>query len=251
METNEYRKMFEFENDYWWYRGLHELVLHYVAKFKKAKPAEELKILDAGCGTGRLMELLDKYGTVEGMDYSEQTISFCRQRGLTQAKLGDLNTWEPPAGAYHIITSNDVIYHAGVKDDMAVVRKFYQALKEDGILILNLPAFELLRRKHDIAVSGQRRYRKKNTLQQLKKIGFTPVYAGYRLPPLFLVLLAQKHLVEPFSKVTIESDLKPLPRFINSSLLGMHRLENKWITTGIRLPFGSSLFLVCKREIKK
>jgi len=248
METNEYRKMFEFENDYWWYRGLHELVLHYVAKLKKTKPAEDLQIFDAGCGTGRMMEMLDKYGTVEGMDYSDQAISFCKQRGLTQAKTGDLNTWDPPTGLYHIITSNDVIYNAGVKDDMAVVEKFHQALKEDGILILNLPAFEILRRKHDIAVSGQRRYRKKKTLMQLRKIGFTPVYAGYRLPPLFLLLLAQKHLVEPFHKGTIESDLKPLPRFINSFLLWMHRLENKLIGAGIRLPFGSSLFLVCKKN---
>jgi 2-polyprenyl-3-methyl-5-hydroxy-6-metoxy-1,4-benzoquinol methylase len=44
--------MFEFENDYWWYRGLHELTRHYVVKFKHAKSNEELRILDAGCGTG-------------------------------------------------------------------------------------------------------------------------------------------------------------------------------------------------------
>ena len=32
------RKSFNYlENDYWWYRGLHELTRHYVAKFKHTK----------------------------------------------------------------------------------------------------------------------------------------------------------------------------------------------------------------------
>jgi 2-polyprenyl-3-methyl-5-hydroxy-6-metoxy-1,4-benzoquinol methylase len=253
MEKNEYYKMFKFENEYWWYRGLHELVLYYVDKLKKSKTheseLESLKIFDAGCGTGKMMEILEnnKYGNVEGIDYSSEAISLCKQRGLGHAWLEDLNTWDSPTEAYDIIISNDVIYNSGVKNDMAVVKKFHRALKKEGILILNLPAFKVLRRKHDIAVFGKRRYRKKRTLRQLKAIGFTPVHASYRLLPFFFVILAQKHLVDCFHKGKIESDLKPLSPFFNSFLLWMNRLENKLITLGIPLTFGSSLFLVCKK----
>ena len=248
MEKNEYYKMFEFENGYWWYRGLHELVRYYVNQSKKENPHKELRIFDAGCGTGRMMEILDPYGKVEGMDHSKEAISLCKKRGLKNAQIGDLNTWEPPQDFYDVIVSNDVIYISTIEDDMAVVRKFHQALKDQGILTLNVPAFKMLQRKHDIAVFGKRRYRKRKTLRQLREIGFVPVYASYRLPPLFFVMLVQKHLIDPFSKGEVESDLKPLPCFINSFLLGMNRLENKIITAGIPLPFGSSLFLVSKKK---
>lgn len=248
MKKNEYYKMFEFENDYWWYRGLHELTRHHAAKCKPTKSNEELRIFDAGCGTGRMMELLHGCGIVEGMDYSEEAISLCRKRGLRNAQKGDLNKWEPPAETYDVIISNDVICVSAIEDDMAVVEKFHRALKRDGILILNLPAFNVLRRKHDIAVFSVRRYRKKKTLGQLKEIGFVPVRASYRLPPLFFIMLIQKYLVDRLSRGDAESDLKVLPPFINSFLLWMHRLDNKIITTGIPLPFGSSLYLVCKKK---
>jgi SAM-dependent methyltransferase len=248
MKKNEYHKMFEYENRYWWYRGLHELTRRCVVKFKQAKSNEELRILDAGCGTGRMMELLEGYGIVEGIDHWQEAISLCKKRGLKNVQKGDLNTWDPPADTYDVIISNDVIYISTIKDDMAVVGKFHRGLKQDGILILNLPAFKVLERKHDIAVFGVRRYRKKRMLEQLREIGFVPVRASYRLPSLFFVILLQKYVVDRLSKGDEESDLRELPSFINSFLLWMNRLENKIITAGIPLPFGSSIFFVCKKK---
>ena len=42
MEKNEYNKMYRYEDNYWWYKGLHELVEHYV---KKESYNKNLKIL--------------------------------------------------------------------------------------------------------------------------------------------------------------------------------------------------------------
>jgi SAM-dependent methyltransferase len=249
MENHEYQLMYQFENGYWWYRALHELVRFYVCKYRDSKASlkEPLRIFDAGCGTGKLMELLNSVGSVEGIDYSEEAIRFCKERGLGQAQQGDLNTWAPAAGAYDVLISNDVIYNAGVHNDMMVMEKFHLALRPGGMLILNLPAFESLRRRHDAAVSGKRRYRRRSMLRALCRIGFSPVCASYRLPALFCFLLLQKHLVERFMKGKAESDLKPIPAWINTLLLWLNRVENKLIAAGIPLPFGSSLFLVCKR----
>lgn len=248
MEKNEYFKMFEFENDYWWYRGLHELVFHYAAKHKKKSGADDtFRLFDAGCGTGRTMEILSPVGKVEGVDYMPEAVELCKKRGLENVEQGDLNTWTAPGNSFDVIVSNDVVCTSGVEDDAAVMEKFFNALKPGGVVILNHPAYKILRRRHDIAVFGKRRYRKYKTLKQMKQIGFKTVRATYRLPLLFFVMLLKKVLIESWSKAEVESDLKPLPGFINSLLLFGHRLENKMIQMGIPLPFGSSLFLVCQK----
>ncbi|MCU0285497.1 MAG: class I SAM-dependent methyltransferase [Acidobacteria bacterium] len=263
MIAEEYIKMYEFENHYWWYRGLHELVRFYVTRVgKEAEEAEEklkenhgnpggdvtLKIFDAGCGTGRMLELLEKFGTVEGIDYSPEAVALCRKRGLRRVETGDLNAWNSSPNAYDVIISNDVICTSGIDDDLAVLEKFFTGLKPGGYLILNLPAFRLLRRMHDIAVSGKRRYRKRKTVRTLAKMGFQISRANYRLPALFVFILFQKYIIELFSKnKTVTSDLKPLPSFINRLLLVMNRVENKLFTAGVPFLFGSSLFIVCKK----
>lgn len=245
--------MFVFESDYWWYRGLHELVEYYVNKVRKQKQQNHeenpIRIFDAGCGTGRLMELLSKHGTVTGIDYAEEAVTFCRQRGIPNVSVADLNQWRPEPGAYHIVVSNDVLCNSGVEDDAAVIEKFNEALVPGGHLILNLPAFKCLCRKHDIAVFGKRRYRKKKTTAMLKEMGFDVVAANYRLPALFLVIILQKYLIESFQKDTeATSDLKTIPKGINKLLLFLNRIENRIIRMGIPQFFGSSLFLVCRKK---
>ncbi|MCX6562855.1 MAG: class I SAM-dependent methyltransferase [Candidatus Aminicenantes bacterium] len=279
MKRHEYERMFRFEDWYWWYRGLHELV---GSEVKQLNLGRVPTILDAGCGTGRMMELLRSRGqvkgrafgsplardlyprgstaevdprampgapaAVEGFDFSAAAVDLCRQRGVPDCRTMDLNAWDPEADRWDVIISLDVICCSGVRDDRAILEKFHRALAGNGHLIMNLPAFPLLRRTHDLAVSIARRYRRKDLVRDLEARGFRLVYAGYRLPPLFLAVLAKK-IIEKISKPrNIESDLRPLPRPFNDWLLGYHRLENRLILRGMRLPFGSSLFVVAAKN---
>ena len=52
MYPDEYRVMFEIEDDYWWYRGLRELIKNLLARYAPARSSHP-RILDVGCGTGR------------------------------------------------------------------------------------------------------------------------------------------------------------------------------------------------------
>jgi ubiquinone/menaquinone biosynthesis C-methylase UbiE len=62
MEKSEYQQMYELENNYWWYRTLHSLVEKIV--IKQNYPQKDISILDAGCGTGKMLELLSKYAII-------------------------------------------------------------------------------------------------------------------------------------------------------------------------------------------
>jgi len=246
MERNEYAIMYELENDYWWYKAIHELVKYYV---KKEASHKDLRIFDAGCGTGRMMEILNKYGQVEGLDYSKNAINFSKKRGLENVKVEDLNNWGSNGKLYDVIICLDVIGHSAIKNDMQILNKFYKSLNNNGILIIHIPAFQILKRAHDLVVFSKRRYRKNTTIKELKNIGFNVIKATYRLPYLFLFLVMKKYFEKLiYSTNKIQSDLQPLPLRVNKLLLSINRIENKLITSGINMPFGSSLFIIAKKN---
>jgi predicted TPR repeat methyltransferase len=247
MLPEEYRNIYDHESTHWWYRTLHHLVEMIVKEsIKKQFGNKPVKILDAGCGTGRMMEILRKYGEVDGIDYSPEAISFVKKRGFHQAEITDLNEWIPRK-RYDIIVSLDVLYHTGIRDDMTVVRKFHDALHQEGILILNLPAFEILRRRHDLVVHTRRRYTRSIFTDQLTKSGFKPEIAGYRLPILYFAILAAKLFSSLHPAREVKSDLKDVPLLLNKLLYFAGRLENRWIYQAGGFPAGSSLFVVAKK----
>jgi SAM-dependent methyltransferase len=246
MRKDEYFRMFEQESVHWWYRGLHDLVKRYVRRLSAEK---SLNILDAGCGTGKLLEILKRFGEVAGIDHSPEAIALCAQRGLTNLGKEDLNTWEPRPGEYDFIFSNDVLSDAGIETEFAVVQKFHSALKPKGYLMMNLPAFVCLRRAHDLAVSIQKRYKKNDIVPELQNIGFDCIRAGYRLPLLFVFILLRKSLPRFFGKDSaVTSDLFPIPLLLNEFLYSLHRFENLLFVSGIPFFAGSSLFLICQKS---
>jgi SAM-dependent methyltransferase len=243
LERNEYFAIFKLENDYWWYRGLHELIEHYLKLYSQTPT---LRILDAGCGTGRLMEIMRPYGRVEGLDDSPDAIKLAKNRGLLAVSREDLHAWKPAEAAYDIITCIDVLYC--LEDDESVMRRLCDALKKNGILVLNVPAHEFLRRHHDQIVHTKRRYTLHGLKQKLRQAGFGVKKATYRLPFLALVILLIK-IIEWFVKPeAVDSDLKPLPKSVNGFMLIMHRLENFLIKSGISIPFGSSVFAIARKQ---
>jgi SAM-dependent methyltransferase len=245
MQKAEYEAMYEIENDHWWFQGLHELVEHYVQQLNR----RDLLMLDAGCGTGAMSEILARYGTVDSIDVSPEAIFFCKKRGLKNLALQDLNDWHCRNGYYDIIVSLDVLYHQAVQDDAAIIRRFHEALKNGGILIIHLPAFECLRRGHDIVVKAARRYTKKKVAALLREGGFSAQIVTYRLPLLFILILLIKALQFFIrSGSTERSDTRPLPAIINGLFLMMVRIENKFIRGNAHLPFGSSVFAVAKKD---
>jgi SAM-dependent methyltransferase len=226
----------DLESRHFWFVGLHELALAHLPSGKN------LRVLDAGCGTGGLLSLLSGRAEAVGIDFSEEALRLCRERGLQNTEQEDLNAWRPPSEAFDAITSLDVLCHRGVGSIEDVLKKFHTALKPGGLLIINLPAFEILRRGHDAEVETKRRFRKKELADLLDGAGFGIERITYRLPVLFPVLLVRGGTKQE------SRDLHMPPAFLNRALLGMHRLENRWICRGGTIPFGSSLFAAARKK---
>jgi len=237
--------MFEYENNYWWYKGLHELVIYFVQKYSNSDFSKN--ILDAGCGTGKMLELLSDYNFCEGFDLSEDAIKFSKSRNLKNVFLHDLNKWKSESNIYDFIISLDVICCKGIINENDILNTFYTSLKTGGKLILNLPALDILSRNHDIAVYIAKRYKRKTFVEQLTKLGFKINLATYRQPILFFIILILKIFEKKANDSTAISDLKPIPKYVNKLFLLNIRFENFFIRKGFRFPFGSSLFIVAEK----
>lgn len=244
MNKSEYESIFRLENNFWWYKVLHCLVEDCVLEVGLNK---NQNILDAGCGTGRMLEIIQYFGITTGIDYSPEAIRLAKTRGLQNLIQGDLNDYEFEEKCFDIIISLDVLYHAAIISDTNVLSKFYNSLKPGGVLILNLPAFEYLRRSHDIAVHTKRRYRKKELIKILESIGFKIIKASYRLPHLYLIILLSKFIDKLKSKKSSESDLKKIPDWINNLLFKLGSFENFLIKKRLYIPVGSSVFIVATK----
>jgi len=248
VNPREYALMARAEERHWWYVGLHELLLRYVLE-EAGRLGRRPAILDAGCGTGRLAELMGAVGDVEAWDASPVAVELARARGLLRARLADLNEEAPAPQAYDVITTVDVLYHRGVRDDVAVLRSLRTALRPGGLLLVNVPAWEALRGPHDEAVHTRERYRPGQLRERLRCAGLVPQVVTCRLALLFPLLgpyrLARR--LAPFRRgAEAVSDVAVPAALPNRLLLGLVRLENRLVGK-VPLPLGTSVFAVARR----
>lgn len=94
-------------------------------------------VLDAGCGTARLAEMLAEAvpnGQVIAVDHSAEMLAVARERVAARVRLlrADLSAL-PLAGALDVIFSNAVFHW--ITDHRALFRSMYVALKPGGRLV--------------------------------------------------------------------------------------------------------------------
>ncbi|MSN25938.1 MAG: methyltransferase domain-containing protein [Geobacter sp.] len=253
MNRIEYRRMYEAEDQHWWYVGLHELILSLIER-ESRRLGHPLDIFDAGCGTGRLCQLMLQMGhRAAGCDAAQEALRLCKERGIDSMVLSDLNSIELDPETYDVITSIDVLYHTGINDDVAVLRRLRSGLKPGGMLLLNLVAHEFLRSSHDLAVHTRERYSKRMLQERVQRAGFDVILVGGRVGMLFPLittyrLLARFLINNRTNHADVVSDVAMPHRFVNNLLLKALRLENRRINSGRMLPIGSSLFAVARRN---
>jgi len=243
MQIGEYKKMFLLEDFYWWYIGLHKILLDQLEKYNMK--SRHLNILDAGCGTGKALELAGSYGNLYGIDISSEAIKFARLRDKESRLLqGDVSRLPFKNGAFDVLIGLDVLYT--VDDDVKALKEFCRSLKTSGLLMLNLPSYNFLSSKHDIAVFTKRRYCKEKITKLLSDNGFKIERVTYWNTFLFPLEASIRILSKFLPKADNRSDLCRLPWLINYLLTQVIYMETLLIRR-FNFPFGLSILIVAKK----
>jgi SAM-dependent methyltransferase len=247
MEAAEYTIMREAEDHHWWYVGLHDLITGSVAR-EAVRLGRPLTMLDAGCGTGRLCQMLQAFGQAEGCDVHPAALETAAKRGLKRLWPADLTSDDLGTERFDAITAIDVLYHRAVTDEGAALVRLHRALKPGGCLVLQVAAFEALRGSHDVAVHTRKRYRQGEVKALLEQAGFVVEFISYRLCPFFLPALVWRARSRANGNGHGHSDVAPteMPR-VNRWLTRYLKLENRLLLAGVRLPAGTSVFAVARK----
>ena len=244
MELTEYRNIYLNEESHFFYVSTHELIIRLIRK--GVHKSEGLDILDVGCGTGGLAKKMEKFGSVSGIDGSEEAIKFCRKRGVNVIKAS-VDKMPFNDNSFDLITCVDVLYHKGVNDDVVALKEIKRILMKDGWLIIRVPAFNFLLSAHDRHVHTARRYTANELERKINQAGLSAKQISYVHSPIFILGLLRT-LAERFHPNKQVSAVSKVNRFLNTALIFILNIEGRMIENGLRLPLGQGVIAVAKKK---
>jgi SAM-dependent methyltransferase len=238
VDRTEFETMLALDERHWWYRGRRR-VLGAVLDGLDLPPAARL--LDAGCGSGRTLDDLARYGAVSGMELNPMGVSAARARGH-EVREGLVEGIPYEDASFDLVTCLDVIEHTD--DDVVSLRELRRVTRPGGLLVVTVPAYPALWSRHD-EVNGHRRRYTRRALRQAgqaagwridRETGFNVVY----LAPAALVRMARRRVPREDGA----SELALTPPTLDSALELPLRLEAALVRRGVNLPLGLSLLAV-------
>jgi SAM-dependent methyltransferase len=228
------------EDRHWWYRGRRTVLDGVVADLGLPPRA---RILDAGCGSGRNMVELARYGVVTGIELSETSVALARERDAGEVILGSVLDMPFADDSYDLAVSLDVIEH--LEDDLAALRELRRTVTPGGALLVTVPAYQWLWSGHDEINHHHRRYTRRSLQQVAEQAGWRQERTTYFNSLLLPVAILLRVLDRINTKTTESSlDLWVPPEPLNWILERPLAIEAALIRHGGRIPAGLSLLAV-------
>lgn len=243
MNKDLYRMFFEIQKKHWWFVAKKEIVLDFINKYLPEK--RNLRILDIGCGSGLMLNSLESYGQVSGMDMSDDAISFSKEIFSGKVEKGFLPANIPYSkNNFDLVIALDVIEH--INEDIEALKNIRTHMVEGGKAIITVPACMMLWSKHDVVNEHKRRYDLKELKSKLVESGFIIEKLSYFNTFLFLPVLIIRTLNNVLKREE-NSDLDMPSRPVNFILYTIFSLE-KYVLRICNLPsFGVSLIAVVRK----
>jgi SAM-dependent methyltransferase len=241
VNAEEYVKMREAEDTYWWFVSRRRLAIRWL---KEAAPAG--KVLDVGCGPGALLADIQEDRDAYGLDFSPIAISLGTQRGLRNLVEGDAQDIPFPDGMFQAVVTLDTLEH--VPDDRKALAEIHRILAPGGALILNVPAYMWLWGPHDVALHHCRRYTPTEVSARVEEAGFEVLRISSGVFVLFPVVVGIRLRDRVFRRGRASVSLPPVPGWLNHLLVLLMDWEGRMMSR-VRWPWGSSVSVLARKKL--
>ena len=237
------------EDVHWWFVGRRRVLLQVLDRYLGKNGSHERRILDVGCGTGTMLTYLASYGQAQGVDIDEEAVGYCRERGLTDVRLGAAETLPFEDGSFDLVTALDVVEH--LDDDAAALREIRRVLRPRGKVLVTVPAHPFLWGDQDEVNQHKRRYVATEVRERLTATGFDVLRLTYINAFMFAPIAAARmlrrleHRLRP--RIKAQSDFRyPAPGPLNF-LLGWIFGAEAPIVRRVDIPVGVSILALAQK----
>jgi ubiquinone/menaquinone biosynthesis C-methylase UbiE len=254
-ELDYYQRLHDIEEQHGWAQGLREAM---DALIQPALNGKGLRALDIGCGTGYLLEYLQRYpldGEVVGIDISPYALQFCQRRGANALTIASATQVPFPSASYNLIICIDTIQHltpAGA--DLVAVREFARLLCPGGLLYLRTNSARGHRPLEGVDPDQYRRYWLPELVDMVNQAGMRALRATYlnAIPGLWAMLreCAQggRHKVRAIGPGLSIQLYPPDKAWLNQAIYRTLNFE-AWLIgkAHLDLPFGHSTAVLARK----
>ena len=222
---------------HWWWRAREQILLRTLSALD-LPPAS--RILDVGCGDALTFPVLERFGSVEGIETDQRLLDPDNPR-RSRVHTDPLGHPRYSRRQFDLVTALDVLEH--LEDDRAGLRQMLRLLKPGGRLLLTVPASMALWDQHDEINQHFRRY-SAATLRQLLPADVEVMQLRY----LFQGLYPLKWMVARINRLRPNNQLAQhnIPRpWVSNMITAWCSLEDRLLSP-LRFPFGTSLLALIR-----
>jgi SAM-dependent methyltransferase len=242
MTDDELQSMLSSDEHHWWYRGRRRVLR---AELERLPLEPDARLLDAGCGSGRTLDDLARYGQVSGVDLSPEAVAAARRRGHDDVRVARVEELPFADATFDVVTCLDVVEHT--PDDRATLAELRRVTRPGGLMVVTVPAYQALWSWHDEANLHFRRYDSASLRAAAREAGWDLV-GDTHFNSLLLGPAAAVRVLQRRRRGHAQSDLDLTPGRLNGMLELPLRLESGLLGSGTRLPAGLSLLAVLRRS---
>tara|TARA_B100000029_G_C17609432_1_gene968891 strand:- start:3621 stop:4355 length:735 start_codon:yes stop_codon:yes gene_type:complete len=227
-------------NDFgnWWYFGRKEILKRLLLR---QKFTSNINILEIGPGVGVNIEVLQNFGSVDILEVDYYFIELIEKNHKLKINkvYKDFSKIEKK---YDLIIFLDVLEH--IENYEFFIQEVDKIMKDRGIGIMSVPAYQKLFSQHDKNLHHYRRYNWKLIKKHLEPYFKVINKIGYN----FLLLPVRFIQIKIINSDISDTTVSPILNFILTTII---KFEVLLFRLNLNLKFGLSLFAVFEKENDK
>ena len=246
MDSQVYQSLMEYADKHWWNLGRRNIIAQMIEKLVVLP--KEAQILEIGCGTGIHLEMLAEFGQVRAMEMDSNIRDFALKKTNQRFEIKDGSCPDKipfETKSFDLICMFDVLEHIEQDQETLIVLK--KLLKENGYIMITVPAYQWLWSVHDDINHHKRRYSSRSFCGLIQGLEFDLIKLSYFntfLFPLAVIAKLKDRLV-PGTKP--ESAFIPPTKMLNLILKTIFSMEST-VLKRINFPFGVSLIALLQNK---